>query len=85
MQSTDIPCEDGRVHLVGGDDVSRGRVEYCYEGSWFSVCADSWDEKGAEAQVICQSLGYNTSQLGSVTVVFNKVLTNLLIISFSCD
>ena len=70
---------------MGGDDVSRGRVEYCYEGSWFSVCADSWDEKGAEAQVICQSLGYNTSQHGSVTtltVVFTKVFP---LFSFSCD
>ena len=46
------------VHLVGGDDVSRGRVEYCYQGSWYSVCASDWDERGNEARVICTSLGF---------------------------
>ena len=24
---------------MGSDDISRGRVEHCYEGSWYSVCA----------------------------------------------
>ena len=41
----DITCEDGTVHLVGGNDVSRGRVEYCYEGTWYSVCASDWEDK----------------------------------------
>ena len=54
----DTTCEDGTVHLVGGDDVSRGRVEYCYQGAWYSVCASGWDESGEEARVICSSLGY---------------------------
>lgn len=57
-------CEHGRVHLVGGDDVSRGRVLYCYEGSWYSVCANDWDEE--EARVVCKTLGYDTSIIGNV-------------------
>ena len=56
--SIDTTCEDGTVHLVGGDDVSRGRVEYCYQGAWYSVCASDWDDSGLEAQVICGSLDY---------------------------
>ena len=55
----DMTCEDGTVHLVGGD-VLRGRVEYCYQGAWYSVCASGWDERGEEARVICSSLGYTT-------------------------
>ncbi|CAI8040795.1 Deleted in malignant brain tumors 1 protein, partial [Geodia barretti] len=55
---TNTTCEDGTVHLVGGDDVSRGRVEYCYQGAWYSVCASDWDESGLEAHVICRSLGH---------------------------
>ena len=51
----DVTCESGRVHLVGGDAVSRGRVEYCYDGSWYSVCASDLDEEGA--RVICNTLG----------------------------
>ena len=56
-----MTCEDGTVHLVGGDDVSRGRVEYCYEGIWHSVCGSGWEDNGEEAKVICSTLGYNTS------------------------
>ena len=56
--STDVTCESGTVHLVGGDAISRGRVEYCYDGSWYSVCDSDLDEEGA--QVICKTLGYHT-------------------------
>ena len=55
---TDKTCEDGTVHLVGGDSIIRGRVEYCYQGIWHSVCASDWDDRGNEATVICSSLGY---------------------------
>ena len=54
-----VTCEDGTVHLVGGNDVSRGRVEYCYEGTWYSVCASDWEDNGEEARVVCSTLGYN--------------------------
>ena len=54
-----LTCEDGTVHLVGGNDVSRGRVEYCYEGTWYTVCASEWENNGEEARVICRTLGYS--------------------------
>ena len=57
--SVDVTCESGRVHLVGGDAISRGRVEYCYDGSWYSVCDSDLDEEGA--RVICNTLGYDTT------------------------
>ena len=60
--SADATCESGRVHLVGGDAISRGRVEYCYDGSWYSVCASDLDEEGA--RVICNTLGYDTTDHG---------------------
>ena len=32
---SDVTCVAGRVHLVGSDDIiSRGRVQYYYQGSW---------------------------------------------------
>ena len=55
---TDTFCEDGSLHLVGGDDVSRGRVVYCYEGTWYFFYADGWDEQENEARALCRSLGY---------------------------
>ena len=57
--SIDKMCEHGTVHLVGGDEVSRGRVEYCHEGSWHSVCNSTWGEE--ETKAVCKSLGYSTA------------------------
>ena len=54
----DSTCIDGAVHLVGGAHISRGRVEYCHNGSWYSVCASDWDITGEEARAICQSIDY---------------------------
>ena len=52
-----MECEDGTIHLVGGDHISRGRVEFCYDGRWYSICATDW---GAEqTRVVCKTLrGY---------------------------
>ena len=63
----DSTCEHGTVHLVDSDDLSRGRVEYCYEGSWYSVCDSGWDEE--EARVVCNTLGYDT---GNVSYTYVK-------------
>ena len=57
-----MACESGTVHLVGGDTISRGRVEYCYDGSWYSVCASDLDQEGA--RVVCNTLGYDTTKNG---------------------
>ena len=59
--NADVSCEDGAVHLVGGHNTREGRVEYCYNGTWYSVCADNWGE--GEAKVVCFNMGYST-QLG---------------------
>ena len=57
-------CEDGAVHLVGGSDISRGRVEFCYRGKWYTVCASTWRDSGYEARVVCKTLGYNVFRYG---------------------
>ena len=44
---------------MNGDDISSGRVIYCYQGNWGSVCDSDWGEE--EARVVCRTLGYDTA------------------------
>ena len=44
------------IRLVGGNSVSEGRVEICFNGVWGSVCNYRWDD--FDATVVCRKLGF---------------------------
>ena len=51
----ELPSKD--VRLVGGSNIAEGRIEVKREdGSWGSVCDDSWGL--SDAQVVCRMLCY---------------------------
>ena len=56
-------CNHGDVRLLGGQSKYEGRVEFCYSGSWTSVCPIGWDYR--EAAVICRQSGFHS--IGKLT------------------
>ena len=48
---------DGNIRLVNGPTSAEGRVEFCYNDDWGTVCDGGWDEDNAG--VVCRQLGFS--------------------------
>ena len=52
-------CCNGEIRLVDGPSDNEGRVEFCADGTWGTVCDDRWDDN--DASVVCAQLGYSST------------------------
>ena len=49
-------CDEGDIRLVDGIVSYEGRIEYCRDNAWGTVCDRGWTE--VDAAVACYQLGY---------------------------
>ena len=53
-------CYEEDVRLEDGASSNEGRVEFCVEGQWGTVCDDEWDSNNNNALVVCRQLNLPT-------------------------
>ena len=54
-----LGCRNGIVRVVNGSTTHEGRVEYCRNGTWGTVCDNGWDR--LDASIVCRQLGFSSA------------------------
>ncbi|XP_060690399.1 scavenger receptor cysteine-rich type 1 protein M130-like [Hemiscyllium ocellatum] len=78
-----VICSDHRaVRLQDGTNPCQGRVEVFYNGTWGTVCADSFGK--AEAEVVCKQLSCGSAQSVEGALTFGSGSGQIWLDDVSC-
>ena len=71
LAHTELECNDTDIQLVGGSSPNEGRVEYCSEGVWGTVCDYNWHWRNINALVVCRQLQLPTESEQNEVAIAN--------------